>query len=129
MPLYSFFNEKTEETIDIFMSMNDKHEYIDGDGFQWRRIFHVPMAAKDTQIDPRNKNDFVRRTEKYSTVGDMFSISKEMSEKRESKDGRDQVKEAYFKKYSADRRGKCHPESRPKKIENDRVLVDLTTKS
>ncbi len=128
MPQYRFENpENQEEFVDVFFHMNDTKVYFAPDGKEWRRKYFSPQAAKDTQIDPRNKNDFVRRTEKYSTVGDMFSISKEMSEKRESKDGRDEVKEVYFKKYTQDRGGnKVHPASRPKKIETLQVVVDLT---
>lgn len=129
MPLYSFLNEETNETIDIFMSMNDKHEYIDENGLQWRRLFAVPYASVDVNLDPRSKNDFVRKTEKYSTIGELIDCSKELSEKREQKDGKDEVKEKFFADYKKSRNGKEHPLNKPKKIETKFATVDFTAKS
>ncbi len=128
MPLYSFLNEETNETIDIFMSMNDKHEYVDEHGFQWRRLFTVPYTSLDVNLDPRSKKDFIRRTEKYSKLGDLMDCSKELSEKREQKDGRDGVKDKFFEDYKRNRNGKEHPASKPKKIETKHATVDFTAK-
>lgn len=128
MPQYRFENPSNpEEFVDVFFHMNDTKTYIAPDGKEWRRKYFAPLAAVDTQIDPNNKNDFIRRGEKYKDLGSVMDKSKELSEKRESKEGKDPIKEAYFNKYNSDRGGnKPHPLSRPKKIETPRVVVDLT---
>lgn len=128
MPLYSFINDETEEVIDVFMSMNDKHEYFDASGYQWRRIFYSPMASIDTKIDPMNKNEFIRKGEKYTTVGSLQDKSQELSDIRSQKNGYDPIKQDFFKKYSEERNGKKHVLDRPKKFENDRVSIDFTAK-
>lgn len=131
MPLYDFINDSTGEVREVFFHMNDSKEYNGEDGTeigQWRRQFHVPLAAIDTQLDPRNKNEFIRRTEKYKTLGETMDASAELSEKRASKEGRDEIKEKFFSDYAAARNGKKHPLSLPKKIENKYATVDLTAK-
>ena len=48
------------------------------------------------------------------TVGDMWDLSKDMSEKRAKKAGKDPVKEKYFKDYEKKRKGVKH-DNDPKK--------------
>ncbi len=129
MPLYEFFNETTGESVDVFFHMTDEKVYNGEDGTQegqWRRVYHAPLAAIDTKLDPRDKKAFVRRTEKYTRVGDFQNLSKELSEKRESKDGKDGVKEAWLKNYSAQRLGKKHSSEMPKVVETPHVKIDMT---
>ena len=129
MPLYEFFNETTGESVDVFFHMTDEKVYNGEDGTQegqWRRIYHAPLAAIDTKLDPRDKNAFVRRTEKYTKLGEMQDISREMSEKRAAKDGKDSVKEAWLKNYSAQRLGKKHSSEMAKVIETSHVKIDMT---
>ncbi len=129
MPLYEFFNETTGESVDVFFHMTDEKIYNGEDGTeigQWRRVYHAPLAATDTKLDPRDKAAFVRRTEKYSKVGDFQNISKELSEKRAAKDGIDQVKETWLKKYSAERNNKKHPSELPKIIETPHIKIDMS---
>ncbi len=113
----------------MFFHMTDEKIYNGEDGTeigQWRRVYHAPLAATDTKLDPRDKAAFVRRTEKYSKVGDFQNISKELSEKRAAKDGIDQVKETWLKKYSAERNNKKHPSELPKIIETPHIKIDMS---
>lgn len=128
MPLFDFFNETTGETREVFFHMNDVKQYNGEDGAevgQWRRLFHAPMAAIDTKFDPNNRNDFIRRGEKYKDLGSLMDKSKELSEKRESKEGVDQVKRQFFDKYAADRNGKKHIQDRKTKIDTPKVTVEI----
>ena len=111
MPFYLFQNPKTQEVIEIMQSMKADHVYIDEKGVKWNRIFTVPNAAIDSgSIDPYSKEDFLKATEKKGiTCGEMFDLSAEMSQKRESKDGKDKVKEKAQKDYKK-KTGKAHPE-------------------
>lgn len=128
MPQYSFFNQETNEYRDVFFHMNDLKDYKGENGLEegkWRRVYTVPQASIDTRIDPRDKTSFVRRTEKYKTLGSMQDISREMSEKRAEKDGIDHVKQAYFKDYESTRGGKKHPDSIPKIIDTPAMTIDF----
>ena len=129
MPYYEFFNDETKESVDVFFHMNDDKVYNGEDGTQigqWRRVYHAPLAATDTKLDPRDKSAFVRRTEKYKTVGEFQDISREMSDQRASKDGVDSVKQTWLKNYSAERLGKKHPSELPKVVETPHVKIDMT---
>jgi len=97
MPFYTFQHPKTEEIIDIFFKMNDEKKYIDEKGIAWNRVFYPPTFAFDTMIDPHDEKAFIKKTEKGGTVGDLFDISKEMSERRGG-DKNDEIKVKYTEK-------------------------------
>ena len=82
MPLYTFEHPETEETRDVFFKMNDEKRFIDQEGVEWKRVFYPPTFAFDTMIDPHDEKAFARKTEKGGTVGDLFDMSKDMSERR-----------------------------------------------
>lgn len=130
MGLYIYHNDETGETVEIFQKMLDVHVYsgVSGNEEGWRRVFHAPLAAIDTKLDPNNKNEFIRRTEKYKTIGETMDASAELSEKRASKEGFDPLKRKYFDQYSKERNGKKHPKDRPTKIESKYATIDLTAK-
>ena len=93
--------------------MNDPHEYFgeaDELNEPWQRVFTIPNASIDTQIDPFNSNQFVDRTgSKKGSYGDMLDYSSEMSQRRaDQAGGVDPVKEKYFKEYSKKRKGAKH---------------------
>ncbi len=117
MPIYLFSNPSNpEEVVEVAMGINDKHEYIK-DGIKWNRVFTVPQASKDTQIDCFNSKDFVLKSrDKKGTVGNLFDLSAELSTKREQKLGKDPYKEEYFQNYSKTRKGKLHPKQRQEKL-------------
>lgn len=129
MPQYIFCNPLQEDqTVEVFFHMNDKKFYIDENGVEWRRVFTVPQASIDSDIDPNNRQEFARRAAKYSTIGDLADKSRELSEKRKSKEGFDPIEKKFFSDYSAARKGAKHPLDKPKKIENKHLTVDFTAK-
>ena len=110
MPIYIYKHPDEEEYIEVLQTMAQDHEYFDSDGLEWKRVFTVPNASIDSQIDPYSKKDFVDKTaNKKGTFGDMMDHSKEMSQMRaESNGGVDPVKEKYYKDYSSKRKGAKH---------------------
>jgi hypothetical protein len=125
---YLYEHIESGEIVEITQSMRDEHVYNGEDGTeigQWRRVFTVPRASIDTKLDPRDKNAFIRRTEKYTKLGEMQDISREMSEKRAAKDGKDGVKEAWLDNYEKTRNGKRHFERIPKVVETPHIKIDL----
>lgn len=114
MPLYTYINPETEETIDIIQSINDKHIYIDKHGLEWKRVFTVPevntQGTLRADCSSREFSEFTKN--KRGSLGDMFDRSAELSEKRKKMYGKDPVKEKYFKDWSKKRKGKIHPKGR-----------------
>tara|TARA_R100000005_G_C4969501_1_gene182988 strand:- start:770 stop:1141 length:372 start_codon:yes stop_codon:yes gene_type:complete len=116
MPLYVFKHPETGEEIEVIQSMKEDHKYVDDKGVTWDRVFFAANAAIDTQGDCFSREDFARRTAKHGmTVGDMWDLSKDMSEKRAKKAGKDPVKEKYFKDYEKKRKGVKHDKDPKKK--------------
>lgn len=129
MPQYLFCHpEDDSQIVEVFFHMNDKKFYIDDNGLEWRRVFTVPQASIDSDIDPNNREEFARRAAKYSTIGDLADKSRELSEKRKSKEGFDPLEQKFFKDYADSRRGKKHPKDKPTKIETKFATVDFTAK-
>ena len=126
MPQYSFHNDQTGETIDLFFGMNDIKEHIDETGYKWRRLFSVPNASIDTKIDPFSAKDFINKTgTKKGTVGEVMDLSAELSHKRaESTGTEDPVKRKLFQDYKK-KVGKKHLLDKPKVIENSKVKIEL----
>lgn len=112
MPVYIYQNPKTLEIKEIIQSIHDKHEYLEN-GLKWNRIFTVPQVSTEEKLNINsNEKDFARITgKKRGTLGDIFDVSKELSEKRQKIYGKDPVKEKYFKDWSKKRKGKKHPRS------------------
>ena len=112
MPIYIFSHPVSGETIEVVQSVNDEHVYIDSNGVSWNRIFTVPTASTNTQIDALSASDFVNKTSnKKETLGDIFDRSKEASEKRKEKMGHDPIKKKYWEDWSKKRKGRKHPDS------------------
>lgn len=125
MPLYTYENPKTGETIDVLQGMNDEHTYIDENGLEWKRVFQIPNAAVDSQIDANNPLAFVDATKnKKGTYGDLLDKSAELSEKRAKEyGGKDPVKEKFLSDYSKKSGGKKHL-SQMKNYESSKVKVE-----
>jgi hypothetical protein len=125
MPLYTYENPKNGETIDVFQGMNEEHSYIDQEGLIWKRVYQVPNASVDAQIDPYSNTSFVDATKnKKGTYGDLLDKSAELSEKRAKQNGGvDPVKNKFLKDYSKRRNGAKHP-SEKKTYESNRVKVE-----
>ena len=108
MPEYLYKDPETGEEVSIYQGINEKHKYS-ANGKEFDRVFTVPNASIDTNIDPMSEKDFVEKTRnKKGTLGEMWDASKEASAKREKAYGKDPVKEKYFKKYSEKRKGTKH---------------------
>lgn len=110
MPYYLFRHPNTEEIQEIFFHMNDEKVYIDENGVQWKREFIVPQASIDTNIDPYSKRAFMDKTSKAGTFGEMFDISKELSEKRGGIKN-DPIKKDFVKNWKQKRNMKHTPNS------------------
>lgn len=113
MPTYIFQHPLTGDTKEISQRISDPHEYTDEGGIQWNRVFTVPHASipNMTRIDAGSEKDFMNKTQGMGgTCGDLFDLSQELSEKRKSQenDGKDPVKQQFFKDYSKERKGLKH---------------------
>jgi len=108
MPLYTFEHPVSGDTIEIVLGMNDDKEYIDENRTAWRRVWHIPNATFDANIDPFSKKQFLDKTNTRGTMGDLEARSKELSEKRKNKLGYDPMQKKYFKEYSEKRNGIKH---------------------
>ena len=105
MPEYIYEHPKTKEQITVLQSVHEEHIY-EIDGVIYDRVYTVPQASIDTRIDPYSEKDF--RKIKTENVGDMWDRSRELSQIRAEKEGKDPIKEKYFKDYSQKRKGKKH---------------------
>ena len=110
MPIYMFQNPNSGETIELVQKMKDEHIYIDENGLQWNRVFSVPNAAIDTELNAdTSAAEWMRKTEgKNWTLGDAWDTSAELSRQREKKMGKDPLKEKNLKDYSKKRNGMKH---------------------
>lgn len=106
--------------ITLYQGMNEQHEYKDEDGVKWKRLFSIPNSVIDSiySINPYNSKEFVNVTsKKKGSVGDLFQLSAELSEKRKNKDGFDKIENKSFDKYEKDRViGTIHPLRRKKQL-------------
>jgi hypothetical protein len=125
MPLYTYENPETGEVVDILQTMNEEHSYTDQNGLKWKRVYQIPNASVDSQIDPNSSTAFIDATRnKKGTYGDLIDKSRELSEKRaKTYGGSDPIKEKFFKDYSANRKGAVHPDQK-KTYESKRVKVE-----
>jgi len=125
MPLYTYENPDTGETVDVLQSMNEEHSYTDQNGLKWKRVYLIPNASVDSQIDANSSTAFIDATKnKKGTYGDLIDKSRELSEKRaKTYGGSDPIKEKFFKDYSANRKGAIHPDQK-KTYESKRVKVE-----
>lgn len=109
MPIYSY-KSPTGKIVDIFQHMNELHEYEE-DGVKFKRVFYVPNAQFDSVIkDPYSQTEFVEKSHKKMTMKDFWDKSGELSAKRAAKEGKDPVREQFYKDYAAQRHGTKHPE-------------------
>jgi len=110
MPYYTFSHPESGETQDLFFHMNDEKIFVDENGIKWVREFTVPQASIDTNIDPFSKRAFMDKTNKAGTFGEMFDLSKELSEKRGGPKN-DPIKKQYSNEWKTKRNLKHTPNS------------------
>jgi len=110
MPIYIYENPSTGEVREVLQSMNEEHCYSE-DGQEWVRVWTLPQMSIDTKLDPFSSKDFVKKTDKSGTYGDLLDRSAELSEIRANKNGGvDPLKQKYFDDYAKKRGGKRHPD-------------------
>ena len=123
MPIYVFQHPETEEYTEVVQGMNDDHIHIDDSGVEWKRIFFAPGMTMDTEVDPYNQSDFIKATSnKKGSLGEVMDYSKELSQRRADKDGKDPVREKFLRQYEKDTGRKHRAEA--KVYESDRVRVE-----
>ncbi len=111
MPDYDF-QHPDGRIITLHQSVHDKHEYIDDENVEWKRVFYPPQTRVDSifNIDPRSPQEFVRKTGQHKgKLNDIFQLSAELSEKRKSKDGVDGVERKSWDNYEKARPKTVHP--------------------
>lgn len=108
MPLYTFEHPKTGEQEDLLFGIDDDKFFTDKEGVKWNRVFLAPNISVDADIDPFSKKQFLEKTSKKGTYGELMDRSKDLSEKRKDKLGYDPVKQNYFKDYASKRNGVKH---------------------
>ena len=108
MPIYLFKNPETEEVIEVLQSMKEEHKYTDSNGLEWDRVFTSPNAAVDCSQDGSMESFMKYTKDKKGTMGEIWEASREASQIRENREGKDTVKKEHFKKYSKKRRGMKH---------------------
>jgi hypothetical protein len=109
MAIYIFQNEETGEVKEVTQKMNELHVYSEN-GKEWKRIFTNPQMAVSTRLNPFSERQFLEKTKTVKTLGEAWDISKEVSEKRAGKSGKDPLKNKFFEQYSKTRGGRKHRE-------------------
>lgn len=110
MPIYIYKHPSEEEYTEVLQTMAEDHVYFDSDGLEWKRVFTVPNASIDSQIDPHSSKEFINKTaNKKGSMGDIMDYSKDLSLQRaEANGGIDPIKEKYYKDYASKRKGAKH---------------------
>lgn len=103
--IYLFENPETGELRDVHFNIDDEKIYEE-DGVVWQRRWTPPQIATDTKLDPYSQKQFIEKTRKSGTVGDLWDRSAEMSQIRADKDGKDFVKEKFDAEQAKIRGGK-----------------------
>lgn len=128
MGIYLFQHPETGEIREVYQNMNDPHVYEEDD-VQWNRIFTVPQASIDTDIDPMSQKSWNEKTKnKRGTIGDMFDKSKELSEKREKIIGKDPISEKYYEDFRKKSHGNYHQDDPKRKEVNEQNMKKLGVK-
>lgn len=123
MPNYFFQSEQTGEIKEIFYHMNDNKVYIE-DNVEWKRLWTVPLAAVDSNIDVNNPKDFAKKTAKPGTMGEIWDRSAEWSAKRADKNGgTDPIKSQYFGDYAKKRKGVRHLSESKEKLDKLNIKI------
>ena len=108
MPIYVYKNEETGDFYEVLQKMTDDHVFFDPDtGVECKRVFTVPNASVDSfsNINPFDIKEATQKTAGFKgSVGDLWDISKDLSQKREDKLGHeDPQKRKVFNEYQKKR--------------------------
>ena len=112
MPEYLYENPDTGEIISVTQGIDEEHSYSEEDKV-FNRVFTVPNASIDSDVDPFSAQQFTEKTKNMKgSMGDMWDYSKELGEKRKaSNNGVDPVRKKAEENYSKKRRGMKYKES------------------
>ena len=112
MPEYLFENPDTGEVISITQGIDEEHSYSE-EGRLFNRVFTVPNASVDSDINPFSSQQFTEKTKNMKgTMGDMWDYSAELSRKRKQAcGGADPVRKKAEENYSKKRRGLKYKEN------------------
>lgn len=112
MPIYIYEHPESKKRIEIVQSIHEQHVYIDKEGNKWNRVFTLPeLNTSDKLNEFSTEKDFSNYTKnKKGSIGDLWDKSKELSEKREKKFGKDPVKENYKKTWTSKRKNRRYIE-------------------
>ncbi len=128
MPQYLYKHPTEEKYVEVIQRMTEKHVFFDVDGLEWARVFTIPQAiiSSTSEMDPFKISDHVRKTGNMKgTIGDLWDIGREMSERREDKLGHeDPVKRKYFDDYKK-KNGCKHYHDTVKKIETKHATIEF----
>lgn len=104
--IYKFINTINSGIIDVWIPITGNVNLYNGEnGLEtgvWKRYWDGGCGitvSHAQRIDPYSKKDFLNATDKKMTMGEMWDLSKEMSESRAQKDGVDHVKEKNMREY------------------------------
>jgi hypothetical protein len=111
MPFYLFKNPSNGEIKEIFFKMNDIKTYQENN-IEWNRVYTVPQASIDANIDPYSSRAFIEKTRKAGTVGELIDMSKDMSDKRGGVKN-DPIKKSHIKDWKKTRNLKNKPTYTP----------------
>lgn len=82
-PLYTYEHPETKERIELLQSINDCHQF-ELAGVIWDRVWDV-FTIGAAKIDPNSVQDFLDKTSKGGTIGDLWDRSAELSAMRAEK--------------------------------------------
>lgn len=123
MPTYSFTHEESGDTVEIYVPLTASDEarrqQVGPDGRVYKRVWAAPLAGRDMRRGDGTKGDFMRTTDgKNLKVGDMWEISKEMSQDRQQRHGGlDPVKEQYYARHERETGAKHQDVAKRERIE------------
>jgi len=117
MAIYIYQNPFSNEVIEVVQRMNEPHVYVDKDGVKWNRTFTKPQAAFNTQLSTTDSQSFVNKTrDKNYSIGQLWDMSAELSEKREGTSGQDEIRVKAENAYKEKTHGKRHPHAKVPKV-------------
>lgn len=124
MPTYTFKCEKCKTFIDLVFKMKeDKESNCKECGKKLVRVFSVPNMAMDSKINPYDLDAMTKKTGNMKgTVGDLWRLASEASEKRGGDD--DPIRKKAIEDYAKKRKGKKYRGS----IEGKSNAIDIQIK-
>jgi len=111
MPEYLYENPDTGEIISVMQGIDEEHSYSEEDKV-FNRVFTVPNASIDSDVDPFSAQQFTEKTKNMKgSMGDIWDYSAELSDRRKKdNNGEDPIRKKAEKEYSKKRRGMKYKE-------------------